>query len=309
MKNIDNIYSGRGDLHTSYDLENSQIFSNTPLSNDAVNLTATEVPLIDPDLINMFHHRDNILQNSPGNFDIVSTHHDIKFEKKTLRGFTENHPHFFFPKRKEFHSTGRSRTKAVLSGKKVRHPLFQNATKRYKSRSKVPNSVNIEYTKQSVPIPNNEKDAALAQIFRDKFLNFIDPKGEQDMYVFSNHGSPKSTPSAKLFSSAINRRGRRPMTMGKNPSSPTNIGRRGNMRYKNKLDNPKINNTTHTNLHRKLIRSRETDKRSKKKEEEDPHIIPQHLFNFMKHASKELLNTNDHVQSQDNENSKEIITI
>mmetsp|Transcript_779 Transcript_779/g.649 ORF Transcript_779/g.649 Transcript_779/m.649 type:complete len:123 (+) Transcript_779:488-856(+) len=121
----------------------------------------------------------------------------------------------------------------------------------------------MEYSKQSVPIPKDEKDAALAQIFKDKFLNFVDSKGVKDMYIFSNTDSINSTTSTKIFSNKLNRRSRRPMTMGKNPSSPKSFNRISKTRGKNKKNKLKLNNTANGVLKKRLIHSRELVKEDK----------------------------------------------
>ena len=283
--------------------ENGKIFKEPALVKENNIEINNSTGIMDPELISMFHQRENILQNSPGNFDIVSTHHDIKYENSLIKQASNTTDHFYFPKKNEFHSFRHNRTRGTLSGAKVNHPCYKNASRRYQSRSKAPNSIKIEYTKRNGNNSLNNSDATLEKAFKDNFLNFIDPKSEKDMYIFSNPVSIKtqnSTFTRDFRNKILKKKGKRPGTMEKFPSSPINLQKRYHRQSKIIKRPHQPNLTPHGSFRNKRIKAKPLMKITKK-EEEGINNIPQHLFNFMSHASKELLKTNSDLNSKEQE--------
>jgi len=69
------------DPNMAFNYEMNRMASEAQSNNNQIHPQNNDIPLIESELIDMFHQKENVLQNTPGNFSIVSTHHDIKFEK------------------------------------------------------------------------------------------------------------------------------------------------------------------------------------------------------------------------------------
>ncbi|CAI2369062.1 unnamed protein product [Moneuplotes crassus] len=270
--------------------------------NIAQNIQDIHPPIgkVEEEIIGMFHFRENLLQKAPGNFSLSSTHHDIRFEKTTPHNPLATNDHFYFPKKKEHSSTKRPISKGSFCGKKVRHPCFRNAaSRRYRNRSKVPKSMKIEYTKK-IDRTDMNNTSEISKVFKDKFLNFIDPVRTKDLNFLSTPNSP-SLKSRRKLENLKSRSVRRPGTMGKvNGVSYMSSNRASNFEMPKKSQ--KINLSTYSNFRSNIEQPKEVPNLEN---DEDMKNIPQHLFNFMRNASKELLKNNSELNSQDDSNEIE----
>lgn len=98
----------------------------------------------------------------------------------------------------------------------MKHPAFKNASMRYRSRSKVTGLGPSKYSNSNLQSNFSENESTMLQKFKERCINFLDPKGGQELYIYSNptspkHGSSRRAITAKLFNS-------RPINQTINPS-------------------------------------------------------------------------------------------
>lgn len=260
------------------------------ISNTPNNLKSFEEPQLnqsEEEMINMFRYRENLLQKAPGNFSLSSTHHDIKFERSTVKRAAATDTHFYFPKRKEHNSTKRA-ARGTLLGKKVQHPCYRTAaSRRYRNRSKAPNSVKMEYSKQidKTDLGNSQE---ISRVFEDKFLNFIEPVKTTDLHVLSTPTSPILKSNKAFYAQGH----KRPGTMGRSHA----VSLYSSQKAKREFPQQPQPVTAYGNFRRDLGPEQQTERLESAQETRN---IPQHLFNFMRNASKELLRNNSESNSKD----------
>lgn len=209
-----------------YDLETGKMF-NEPASSSRGDSLLPESEwylLNEPELMSMRGRPKNVLHKNSGKFDISTTQHDHNVDRFGIKQMRNPHFHIFFPKNKEHKSNGRPRTRGVFNGTKVAHPCYKNASIRYRSRSKVTDLVKNEFSAlNTTPM---EAEAIVSKEFKNKPINFINPQGLHDLYLFSGTSSPKENVSkraltAKLFGNRVPNR-----KINQNIKSPKNDKRK-----------------------------------------------------------------------------------